>query len=524
MKLSQKRASIPNNDIPKILTNPTKFISLAHLIPDQGGSALNNEPKKQLFMKCLLAINSDISRHFNKPKSKKNSKQNLKFLNPNTIIQNNLKKCLEKIDSSNEVEIINKILFNEPSHIVALFKEYLIYDDCNEFLHRLYKNAEIPERMDLIVEYYSKKISNKPWQHNLPEIKIFLKSTSRKLKIYKIREEDIRNAHKNREQGINSQLFKSSFLRSMDNTDISKTIIPYTPGKVNLLSFLNVLTGESTILNENFDSISAIHTTEPVMKVVMKKTNPIEKNIQITPPETRQAKSRPKVRLINKALSSDRCTATRQGTQIIPLSEICHIKSTNQLKQCASVGVLGKPIRPSGNPIHTQRKLVMPPKENSIIPKGTAPSIRLVRNDIISDVRSKILSLTDRKNENNNAVKIISFKDVREKLNKVYGTALVINKLHQKHAKSTDNAISRSKVSPGTNTGCKIRNVRALKETERKKSNLKERPLVKEQQNNESTGVFKVHYLKHDGLHNGASTMRNTRGFISARKSTNDKL
>jgi hypothetical protein len=37
-----------------------------------------------------------------------------------------------------EINIINNIIYNEKSHIVAKFKDYLIYDDNNEFLNEFY--------------------------------------------------------------------------------------------------------------------------------------------------------------------------------------------------------------------------------------------------------------------------------------------------------------------------------------------------------------------------------------------------
>ena len=40
------------------------------------------------------------------------------------------------------VKIVNDIIYNEPTHIVAVFKDYLIYDDLSEFLKRSYKQDE----------------------------------------------------------------------------------------------------------------------------------------------------------------------------------------------------------------------------------------------------------------------------------------------------------------------------------------------------------------------------------------------
>jgi hypothetical protein len=39
-------------------------------------------------------------------------------------------------------KIINDIIYNEQTHIVSVFKDYLIYDDISEFLKRFYLKIE----------------------------------------------------------------------------------------------------------------------------------------------------------------------------------------------------------------------------------------------------------------------------------------------------------------------------------------------------------------------------------------------
>lgn len=36
------------------------------------------------------------------------------------------------------VKLINDVIYNENTHIVSVFKDYLIYDDVSEFLKRFY--------------------------------------------------------------------------------------------------------------------------------------------------------------------------------------------------------------------------------------------------------------------------------------------------------------------------------------------------------------------------------------------------
>lgn len=41
------------------------------------------------------------------------------------------------------VKVINDVIYNDETHIVSLFKDYLIFDDISEFLKRTYRLDEI---------------------------------------------------------------------------------------------------------------------------------------------------------------------------------------------------------------------------------------------------------------------------------------------------------------------------------------------------------------------------------------------
>ena len=45
--------------------------------------------------------------------------------------------------SYHDIKIINDILYNEKTHYMEKFKEYLFYEDYNEFLKRFYKSYEV---------------------------------------------------------------------------------------------------------------------------------------------------------------------------------------------------------------------------------------------------------------------------------------------------------------------------------------------------------------------------------------------
>ena len=53
-----------------------------------------------------------------------------------------------------EVKAINDLVYNEPTHLVSVFKDYLILDDINEFLKRPYTSEEQKVRLPKFCNFY----------------------------------------------------------------------------------------------------------------------------------------------------------------------------------------------------------------------------------------------------------------------------------------------------------------------------------------------------------------------------------
>lgn len=79
--------------------------------------------------------------------------------------------------------IINDIIYNEKSHIVSLFKDHLILDDCSEFLKRYYMLSESAIRLPRFFEYHETYSRIYPNYTALPESKFIYKNIHRKQKI-----------------------------------------------------------------------------------------------------------------------------------------------------------------------------------------------------------------------------------------------------------------------------------------------------------------------------------------------------
>ena len=78
------------------------------------------------------------------------------------------------------VKIINDVIYNENTHIVSVFKDYLIYDDVSEFLKRMYNKLESVQRLPKMFEFYEKYSKVFPNYVIIPENKYMFKNIERK--------------------------------------------------------------------------------------------------------------------------------------------------------------------------------------------------------------------------------------------------------------------------------------------------------------------------------------------------------
>lgn len=78
------------------------------------------------------------------------------------------------------VKIVNDVIYNETTHIVSVFKDYLIFDDVSEFLKRYYFVHEAEQRLPKMFEFYEKYSKVFPNYVLLPENKYMFKNIERK--------------------------------------------------------------------------------------------------------------------------------------------------------------------------------------------------------------------------------------------------------------------------------------------------------------------------------------------------------
>ena len=103
--------------------------------------------------------------------------------NLESIIYKNFKGTYSNDKNFYNVKVINEIICNDTTHIVAEFKDYLIIGDYSEFLQKYYKLKESLHDLPKIYEYYETCSVIFPNYVILPESKYIYKNIQRKQRV-----------------------------------------------------------------------------------------------------------------------------------------------------------------------------------------------------------------------------------------------------------------------------------------------------------------------------------------------------
>jgi hypothetical protein len=136
-------------------------------------------------------------------------------------IQNRLSTKYASSDDYNNVKIVNDLIYNENTHVVSIFKDYLILDDINEFLKRSYTKDEAKTRLPKLCNFYEMYSQVFPNFVCLPESKYMFKNIQKKQKLideqYQIQEMQAKKALE--AQGplmpLEDPMFSSNFINSV---------------------------------------------------------------------------------------------------------------------------------------------------------------------------------------------------------------------------------------------------------------------------------------------------------------------
>ncbi len=140
------------------------------------------------------------------------------------IIREKIKKYLiKKYNKSTDfynIKVIDDIIYNEKTHFVEAFKEYLLYEDDNEFLIKFYSKKETSKRLRRILTFYDKYSRIYANYTSIPESKYMYKNIKRKQKMI-----DQMKDSEETEESHNSS-YKTIFTKNVMNSinSITKSI------------------------------------------------------------------------------------------------------------------------------------------------------------------------------------------------------------------------------------------------------------------------------------------------------------
>jgi len=165
------------------------FKSLKNSHSQYNNKYLQNEKNSSNNSEINKIILKYKSENLNNTLKKNSNKKNSKFKNENKQLE--IEKKIFKIFKdtySNDkdfynIKIINEIICNDSTHIVAEFKDYLINGDYSEFLQKLYSIEESKECLPKIFEYYDSCSVIFPNYVILPESKYIYKNIQRKQRV-----------------------------------------------------------------------------------------------------------------------------------------------------------------------------------------------------------------------------------------------------------------------------------------------------------------------------------------------------
>ena len=153
-------------------------------------SKFNDVIKKNHLLNPKLLLKSEKN-NISKKNNIKNIASNYRHSKNNSIFLYNVEKKIYKRlynryrinEDYYNIKIINEIISNENSHIVAEFKDFLIKDDYSEFIQKYYNKNETIDLLKQIFEYYKLSSVVYPNYIVLPENKYIYKNIQKKQKI-----------------------------------------------------------------------------------------------------------------------------------------------------------------------------------------------------------------------------------------------------------------------------------------------------------------------------------------------------
>ena len=170
---------------------------------------------------------------------------------------NNLRRKYKLTSNEYSKNMVNDIIFNEKSKIVAKFKDCLILDDCSEFMKRFYKMSECKSRLPKILDFYENFSKIFPNYTGLEESKYIYRNIQKKQKMIDLQQKTSKPTKPNKKTDV---IFNDNVYDSIMNITISyyNECVPHHGEK-------ELDKNKSNLLSESIDSYDSLNSIEALI-------------------------------------------------------------------------------------------------------------------------------------------------------------------------------------------------------------------------------------------------------------------
>lgn len=186
-----------------------------------------------------------------------------------------------------DANVITNIIYNEKLHVVSEFKEWLIYDDQNEFLKRFYSNNESKVKLYNLFEFYEANSKIFPNYCILPESRYLFKNIKKKQKMLDNIEEFAKETtHQNDTSSHHSNtinIFTTNIMDSLRTNNSQMSNTENSDSYQKIVRIMNENGVDDKVVNENKMNSTNKHK-KFIKEINVKKENrsrPSDSNIMV---------------------------------------------------------------------------------------------------------------------------------------------------------------------------------------------------------------------------------------------------
>ncbi len=140
---------------------------------------------------------------------------------PTSLIRDNLNRKYRTTRDSYNTKVIGDIIYNESTHIVCVFKDFLVFGDISEYLKRFYAGYESAKRLPKVYDFYDKYSKVFPNYVAIPESDFMFKNIERKQRLIDDQQKLASDLRKKKPKAVDpldstNRVLTSAFMREMN--------------------------------------------------------------------------------------------------------------------------------------------------------------------------------------------------------------------------------------------------------------------------------------------------------------------